>query len=241
MQPIFSDSRCLPPEETIEASPFRGDVSMARCSRWPTGAAAARVHRGSKTPTRPATARRFSRAFGRPRALLRLLQMSVSTSTTTDHSNIPDHRIGGWDDCRSMGSCLAIAATAGGTQGQGSRKTDLDAPRHDCSRRRLCPNPDRSRHLVSRAPFFALSGETRGRERVRRHHDCLHRSRDERVVRRPTSAKKSDVHQPEGPSIEGPPVRAVPCRPVRPEPFGRPLGAFFTTWNPFEGRSFRPG
>jgi len=93
----------------LKASPLRGAVSMARCSRWPTGAAAARVHRGSKTPTRPATARRFSRAFGGPRALLRLLQMSVSTSTTTDHSNIPDHRIGGWDDCRSMKSCLSIS------------------------------------------------------------------------------------------------------------------------------------
>jgi len=141
----------------------------------------------------------------------------------------------------SMKSCLSIAATAGGTQGQGSRKTDLDAPRHDCSRRRLCPNPDRSRHLVSRAPSFALSGETRGRERVRRRHDGLHRSRDERVVRRPTSAKKSDGHQPAGPSIEGPPVRAVALSLARPEPPGRRSGAFFTTRNPFEGRSFRPG
>jgi hypothetical protein len=214
---------------------------MARGSRWPTGALTARVHRGSKTPTRPATARRFSRAFGRPRALLRFLQMSVSTSTTTDHSNIPNHRIRGWDDCQPRESCLFLGATAGGTQGQGSRKTDLDTLHHDCSRRRLCPNPDRSRHLVSRAPFLALSGETWGRERARRRCDCLHRSRDERVVRRPTSAKKSDVHQPEGPSIEGPPVRAVHCHLLGRSRLDGVVGAFFTAWNPFEGRSLGPG
>jgi hypothetical protein len=120
MPPMFSDSRCLPPRETIARALFRRSRSMARCSRWPTGAVAARVHRGSKTPTRPGTGHRCSRAFRRPRALLRLLQMAISTSTTRDHSNIPNHRIRGWDDCQ-MGSCLAIAATAGGTQGQGSR------------------------------------------------------------------------------------------------------------------------
>ena len=132
-------------------------------------------------------------------------------------------------------------ATAGGTQGQGSRKTDLDTLHHDCSRRRLCPNPDRSRHLVSRAPFFRPVRRDAGRERVRRRHDCLHRSRDERVVRRPTSAKKSDVHQPEGPSIEGPPVRAAHCRLRGRSRLDDVVGAFFTARNPFEGRSFRPG
>jgi hypothetical protein len=51
------------------------------------GAAAARVHRGSKTPTRPLLAR-CSRTPSRPRALLRLLQVNVPTSTTVDRSNI---------------------------------------------------------------------------------------------------------------------------------------------------------
>jgi hypothetical protein len=166
MRPIFSELQVPSAAGDPLTEPLARFRSMARGSRWPTGALTARVHRGSKTPTRPATARRFSRAFGRPRALLRFLQMSVSTSTTTDHSNIPNHRIRGWDDCRPGESCLFLGATAGGTQGQGSRKTDLDTPHHDCSRRRLCPNPDRSRHLVSRAPFFHPVRRDAGRERV---------------------------------------------------------------------------
>lgn len=52
---------------------------------------AARVHRCSKTPTRPLAAR-CSRAPSRPRALVRLLQVNVLTSTTKDRSNIPNHR-----------------------------------------------------------------------------------------------------------------------------------------------------
>jgi hypothetical protein len=56
--------------------------------------------RQCRPPTRPPTVHRFSRAFRGPRALLRLLQMNVSTSTTADHPNIPHHRIRGWDDCR---------------------------------------------------------------------------------------------------------------------------------------------
>jgi len=56
--------------------------------------------RQCRPPARPLTARCFSQAFRGPRALLRLLQMNVSTSTTADHPNIPHHRIRGWDDCR---------------------------------------------------------------------------------------------------------------------------------------------
>jgi hypothetical protein len=107
---------------------------------------------------------------------------------------------------RSIESRLSIAGNRRSYAGPGVEKPNLDTHHRDCSRRGLRPNPDRFGHLVSRAPSFALSGETRGRERVRRHRACLHRKRNERVVRRPTSAKKSDVHQPEGPSVE----RAVP-------------------------------
>jgi hypothetical protein len=42
-----------------------------------------------------------------------------------------------------------------------------------------------------------------GRERCRQRRARLQGSRGERVVRRPISAKKSDVHQPEGPSVVG--------------------------------------
>jgi hypothetical protein len=47
----FPSPRCLPPWKT-DASALSG-ARAARCSRWPAGAAAAPVHRGSKTPTRP--------------------------------------------------------------------------------------------------------------------------------------------------------------------------------------------
>jgi hypothetical protein len=158
----------------------------------------------------PPTALRFSRAFRGPRVLLRLLQMNVPTSTTADHSNIPDHRIVVGTTAVRLKVARQSRAIAKGPQGQGSRtEPNLDAPRRDCSRRRLCPNPVRFGHLVSRAPFFALSGETWGRERARRHRDCLHDKRDVRVVRRPISAKKPDVHQPEEPSVGGPSRRTV--------------------------------
>lgn len=51
-------------------------------------AGAARVHPGFQTWARPLLAP-LSRAPSRPRALVRLLQVDVSTSTTADRSNIP--------------------------------------------------------------------------------------------------------------------------------------------------------
>ena len=132
--------------------------------RWPAGAVTARVHRGSKTSTRPLSAR-YSRTSSRPRAPLRFLQVAVSTSTTRDRSNIPYHG-GGRDDCHVGPRELPLEgpATAEGTQGQGSRTPSLDTPHRDCSRRRLCPNPDRFGHLLSRLPPSARSGVTWGED-----------------------------------------------------------------------------
>lgn len=102
-----------------------------------------------KTSTRPLVAR-YSRSPSRPRALPRLLQMNVSASTTMDHSNIPDHR-------RVIGTtpviegCPSMQANRRRYAGSGVEKPNLDAPHRDCSRWRLCPNPDRFRHLLSRA------------------------------------------------------------------------------------------
>jgi hypothetical protein len=62
--------------------------------------------------------------------------------------------------------------TAEGTQGQGPRITE---PRHssrDYSRKRLRPNPDRFRHLVSRALLAALSKMDKGGGPSRRR--CAH-------------------------------------------------------------------
>jgi hypothetical protein len=80
----------------------------------------------------------------------------------------------------------------------------LDAPRRDCSRRRLCPNPDRSGHLLSRAWLSSPVRSDVGGERCRRRGVHLQGARNERVVRRPPSAKKTGAHQPEAPSVAGP-------------------------------------
>jgi hypothetical protein len=68
---------------------FRGSWGTPRSLAGEFGAA--RVHRCSKTSTRPLVAR-CSRAPSRPRALVRLLQVNALTSTTEDRSNIPNHR-----------------------------------------------------------------------------------------------------------------------------------------------------
>lgn len=125
------------------------------------GAAAARVHRGSKAPARPFFAR-YSRTPSRPRALLRLLQVDVPTSTTVDLSNIPNHRnpwLGPlpYDRESPLGQ-----TTVEGEQGQGSRTPILDALHRDCSRQRLRPDPDRFGHLLSQTSASSLSGATWG-------------------------------------------------------------------------------
>lgn len=56
-------------------------------ARWPAGAVAARSHRGSRTSTRPSITA-FADLFG-PRALSRLLQIDVSTSTAVDRPSTP--------------------------------------------------------------------------------------------------------------------------------------------------------
>jgi len=95
MLPTFQSSRRLPPEEACTNA--LSSTREERRHRWPAGTAAARVHRRSKTSTRPLSVR-YSRTSSRPRALLRFLQVDVSTSTTEDRSNIPSHG-SGWDDC----------------------------------------------------------------------------------------------------------------------------------------------
>jgi hypothetical protein len=160
--PTFQSSRCLPPERTCANA--LSSACEERCHRWPAGTVTARVHRRSKTSTRPLSVR-YSRTSSRPRAPLRFLQVDVSTSTTRDLSNIPYHG-GGRDDCHvgPREFPLESPATAEGTQGQGSRTPSLDTPHRDCSRRRLCPNPDRFGHLLSRLPLSSRSGVTWGED-----------------------------------------------------------------------------
>jgi hypothetical protein len=111
-------------------TPSREPVA-ARCTGWPACAASARFHRCTKTPARPLLAP-LSRDESRPRAPLRLLQVDVSTSTTTDHPNIALRAVRGRDGCLgSTGSRLPIETAAGAPRGQGSGQTDA---RHSRSR-----------------------------------------------------------------------------------------------------------
>lgn len=78
---------------------------------------------------------------------------------TTRTSSLRGDR--GRDDCRaSIGSCLPTPAVTGGARGQGPSKPLLGARGRDCSRARLCPDPDRSGHLVSRGAISHRSGAT---------------------------------------------------------------------------------
>jgi hypothetical protein len=106
-----------------DRAPSRAPAWSA-ATRWPTGAAAACIHRCSKTSTRPFFRTAFAGASW-PRALPRLLQIDVSTSTAMDPSNIPDQR-NLWSGRLPSRSIVAFrsAATAEGTQGQGPRITE---------------------------------------------------------------------------------------------------------------------
>jgi hypothetical protein len=109
------DSTSMPPLSRARGAFRRGSPGRAPsrapapepCSRWPTGAGAARVHRGSRTSTRPFSAP-LSRGVSWPRALQRLLQIDVSTSTTMGRSSIPCRdKQQGWPPL-SIDRCLSI-------------------------------------------------------------------------------------------------------------------------------------
>lgn len=122
-----------------------------------------------------------------------------------EHSRPPGERLERLP--RSIGNGLSIEDNRRRYAGSGVENPSLDTPRRDCSRQGLRPNPDRSGHLVSRNPFFALSGETRGRNGIADVAPPCTASATLRVVRRSISAKKPDAHQPEVPSIVRPPRR----------------------------------
>ena len=168
MLPAFASSRRLPPGKS-EARVLAGTRLELR-TRWPAGADAARVHRCSKTSTRPFFAP-LSRAIpGRVRfhdfcrsMFQRALPWTARTSRTSE--------IRGRDGCRfdrSLPLDRGRPPRVRRVRGRGS--PSLGAPSRDCSRKRLRPNPDRLRHLVSRALSVTRSGVDvgDGRSRQRR-------------------------------------------------------------------------
>jgi len=61
-------------------------------------------------------------------------------------------------------------------EGPGVEEPILDAPRRDCSRQRLRPDPDRFGHLLSQTTFSFLSGATwEERDAAAATHTCMAR------------------------------------------------------------------
>ena len=144
------------------------ELSCGALPRWPARAAAARVHRCSRTSTRP-LAHPLSRVSWRPRAPLWLLQIDVSTSTTVDRSSTPAAESAAGATAR-----FDRVTPIEGNHRMGSRsgveeQPVLDAPRGDCSPRRLRPNLDPLGRLLSRpslsCPVRSDAGRKRGRHR----------------------------------------------------------------------------
>jgi hypothetical protein len=156
--PTSTESRCLPSRETCTGA--LSSLGLALCPGWPARTGAARVHRGLVTSTRPLFVR-FSRAPSRPRALSRLLQPMFPRARPRTPSNIPNDRK------PSLGR-LPFSSKVAFRRGQPPKLREvrdrgtpcLGTPHRDCSRWRLCPDLDRFGHLLSRGPFFSLSGAT---------------------------------------------------------------------------------
>ena len=141
-------------------APSRG--CLERRARWPTGAAAARVHRCSKTPTRPLKLR--SRG-----ALL-----AACASTTSADRCFNEHYLGppehpGPAESAGRDGCLCRSIVSFRSRqppkvrrARGRGSPSLDAPSRDCSRERLRPDPDRFRHLVSRSLSVTPARSRRG-------------------------------------------------------------------------------
>jgi hypothetical protein len=159
MRPTFPSPRCLPPKKSARA-PFRGP---ARCSyyRWPAAIATARVHRRSKTSTRPLPVR-YSRTPSRPRALVRSLQMAVSTSTTgTARTSRTTGEQWGRLPC-STESRLSIGQPPKGHRVRGREHRASTLPTVIAHGGDFAPTPIASGHLLSRRPPSSLSGVTWG-------------------------------------------------------------------------------
>jgi len=238
MLPVSTEPRCLPSWETSRRSPFeprRGalpwlagpDRCRACSSRWVTA-------------TRPLFVR-SSRASSRPRALSRLLQRMFPRARPRTSSNIPNDRkpsLGRLPPC--VESRLSPRQPRKLLGDRGRATPCLGAPRRDCSRQRLCPDPDCFGHLLSRGPFFSLSGATWEQSgTANAAHTCAVRA----------TRGSCDVRPPRrGETLTNPRGLPSPSRPRHgrvhsdhPEPRAAPHdSASFTAIVPGEGRSLGP-
>jgi hypothetical protein len=182
MRPIFPSRRCLPPEKPAGRALLRGFVRGCAATTgrwWPLPHVFIDVRERRLDPV---TARRCRGRFVGRMRFRGFCKCSVSTSTTTDHSNIPDHRIRGLGRLPARSKeTFQSRATAGGTQGQGSRKNRIStfpiviahdgdfaptpiAPGTSCREHRSSPCPERrggESGIADIAPA-CTAGTTRG-------------------------------------------------------------------------------
>jgi len=95
----------------------------------------------------------------------------------------PNHRICGWGDCPVSTELPRSRAITERLVVRGRGKPLLDAPRGDCSSRRLCPDLDRSGRLLSRPSLSRPVRSDAGREGYRhRTRACMARERQGRAT-----------------------------------------------------------
>jgi hypothetical protein len=178
----FPEPKVPSAEEAQRASLLARVRSRVRRHHWPVVAAAARVHRCSRTSTRPGYRAPLSRAFRGPHALPRLLQMFCfheHDHGPLEHPRPPNPWLGRLPT--RMKASFQSRATAGGTQGQGSRKNRIStfpiviahdgdfaptpiAPGTSCREHRPSPCPERrggESGIANIAPA-CTAGTTRG-------------------------------------------------------------------------------
>lgn len=108
-------------------SPSQHPAPAGRPGQWP------RVFcRRSKAPTRPLLTP-LSRRKSRPRTLLRLLQVDVSTSTTTVHPNISTTGSAVGTTARFERKSPSVRGCRQRCSGSGAEQPMLDTLDHDCS------------------------------------------------------------------------------------------------------------
>jgi hypothetical protein len=168
MLPALARSRHLPPGKSRSSA--LASTRLELCARWPRAQLLHVFIDVRRTSTRPFFAPLSRASPGRVRFhdfCRSMFQRALPWTTRTSRTS----GIRGRDGCRfdrSLPFDRRRPPRVRGVRGRGS--PSLGAPSRDCSRKRLRPNPDRLRHLVSRALSVTRSGVDvgDGRSRQRR-------------------------------------------------------------------------
>jgi hypothetical protein len=168
MLPALARSRRLPPGKSRSSA--LASTRLELCARWPRAQLLHVFIDVRRTSTRPFFAPLSRASPGRVRFhdfCRSMFQRALPWTTRTSRTS----GIRGRDGCRfdrSLPFDRRRPPRVRRVRGRGS--PSLGAPSRDCSRKRLRPNPDRLRHLVSRTLSVTRSGVDvgDGRSRQRR-------------------------------------------------------------------------